>query len=203
MNISALATSAVLLGLSAFAATETAEAATFRQTQVQNLTQDGQSLFFSFDGIAAGTATSLLVETGGSNFLPGIDLSGGSSFESEFFDLTADDDALGRYSCGGDANAGATVIPGTEGFMGDDCIFSLRVDLPAAHSTELLADGSLIVGVLFSDDVEAFLDNDEVEVSLTLQTIAPIPVPASLPLMVAGLGAFGVYQRRRAAQRAR
>lgn len=196
MKISALAgttTLATLLALSA------AGAVPFDRSQTRNLTEDGQDLFFAFDFLAepAGPAT-VTIAAAGTLFIPGIDLSGNPGFDGKYFEATVDGTSLGFYSCGGPSTVGATVIPGTAGFDDAfDCEFSLPLRLSRETTDEALFDGRTIIGVLFGPGVQAFDERDEVKVTLSYETAAPIPLPASLPLLGAGFGGLALLWRRR------
>lgn len=185
-------TLATLLSLSA------ANAVPFDATQTRNLTEDGEDLFFTFNDLPdpAGPAN-ITIASGGSLFIPGIDLSGGFAFDEEYFEATIDGTSLGFYSCGGPSSVGATVIPGTEGQMEIfDCEFSLPLTLTQETTEDALSDGRTVIGVLFGSGVESFFDQDEVVVTLSYETVAPIPLPASMPLLGVGLGGLALVRRR-------
>lgn len=196
MKISALAgttTLATLLSLSS------AGAVPYDRSQTRTLTEDGQDLFFTFDFLPdpAGPAT-VTIASAGSLLIRGIDLSGNAGFDGKYFEATVDGTSLGLYSCGGPSTVGATVIPGTENFEDVfDCEFALPLELTQEATDEALSNERTVIGVLFGPGVQAFGERDEVEVTLSYETTAPIPLPASLPLLGAGFGGFALLWRRR------
>ena len=66
--------------------------------------------------------------------------------------------------------------------------------------------GSLVYASLtglFPDDLfDVDYDEDLVSAFVTTATVAPVPLPLTAPLLVAGLGALGLVARRRGASRA-
>lgn len=189
---------AITTTLATFLSLSAANAVSYDTTQVRNLTEDGEDLFFTFDGLPdpAGPAN-ITIASGGSLFIPGIDLSGSFEFDEEYFEATVDGTSLGFYSCGGPSSVGATVIPGTEGQTEVfDCEFSLPLSLTQEMTDDTLSDGRTVIGVLFGPGVASFYDQDEVVVTLSYETVAPIPLPASMPLLGVGLGGLALVRRR-------
>lgn len=212
MNIKAL-TAAVTVALSMVAA---ANAATVSITQTQVLTEDGQDMFFNFDGLAPsdGSGGTVTIASGIARNAPswsrgafnGLDL----DEPEEYFDLTLDGEDRDRWNCTGHdygfdiSHPSVRKIPGSVG--SDNCVFELVVSLDDAF----LDDGLLTVGVLFSEYVDYYnnalggggsVQGDEVIVTLnyTAAPVSEVPNPAALPLFMAGLAGLGFAGRGRKA----
>lgn len=187
----------------ALAAATAASGATISQTQI--LVEDGQDMFFNFSGLGPsdGTGGTVTIASGAatrpsSDLLPrGLDLTRRNSFSLTFDEGTSQ----GSFSCGsGDF---LTTIPGAITLFGT-CKFSLVLALDGAVLDALIGDGTLNLGVLFSSGVDHEGHGDEVIVSLSYTDagpIAPVPLPAGLPLMAGGIAALGLLARRRRARR--
>ncbi len=119
--------------------------------------------------------------------------------DDEFFSLSADGLSLGKYTCG--LAEGATVIPGATLITADaDCAFSLTVAIGGVDLDAMLADGRILVDMLFGGGVNDFGDGDTVTATLSYENVTSvIPLPAAAPLMLAGLGLLGFVGRRRRA----
>ena len=185
-SIATSALAATFLAASALAASATSV------TLTDSITQQGDVLTYGFTGLptlAAGDGR-LTLATTGTNF-NGVDL---GNETGEYMDVDADGLPLGRWECD-IANDGGQLIPGS--FHNTDCLFSLLIDIPALDFAGMIADGSVTVSLFMGPEVSFFSgENDEIAVTLEY-TAAAVPLPATLPLLAAGLGGLALIQRRR------
>ena len=80
----------------------------------------------------------------------------------------------------------------------DGAIFASEVGIGGANPfTYLFATGVSGTSISIGADAGTFNNLDEDDFRLGAVTVAPVPVPAALPLMAAGLGALLVVSRRR------
>lgn len=194
-----LRTGLCALGL-ALAAGTAASAATVSQTQI--LVEDGQDMFFTFSGLGPsdGTGGTVTIASGQATLSSnprrnGLDLdslgfvAGEQIIEDEFFDLTLDGTSQGLFSCA--SGGGLTTITGSDTSVQGECQFSLVLALDGSTLDLLIGDGALNLGVFFSATVQHFDEGDEVIVSLSYTDagpLAPVPLPAGLPLTSQGGG---------------
>ncbi len=189
-------TSTLIAALAATAITGAAHAATVTESQTQILESDGQDLTFTFAGLAPsdGTGGTLTVASGINEANPGrfdgLDLNEGN----EFFEVLIEGTSFGNFNCSG--VGGNTAIPGSDG--DNDCDFSLPIALSGTQLDEFLADGVLTASITFSAAVGAFApgERDQVNLSLSYEALAPVPLPASGLLLLAGLGAMAARRCR-------
>lgn len=181
----------------AVAVATTASANTARQTQV--LVSEAQDMRFVFDGLPAsdGTGGTITIASGEATLLPGGE-GEGLDLDSwlEFFHLTLEGMSQGLYSCAN--GAGLTTIPGATIDNALNCRFSLVLTLDGAGLDALIGDGALSLGVLFSKQASDTNQGDEVIVTLSYtDAIAPVSLPAGLPLMVGGIVVLSLVARHR------
>ena len=185
---------ATVFAITAFgAAPASAAIVTYSDTQV--MTEDGQDFTFNFENLlpSDGTGGTITIASGKSTSIPGawdgIDLDS----SSEYFELAFDGIAQGTtYNCTG--LGGHTAIADAENPDTSNCKFSLTIALSGEELDTLLADQIISIGVSFSNGVIVFFDFDEVIVELEYHAV---PVPAALPLFVAGIAGIGAVSRRR------
>lgn len=161
----------------------------------------GDTLTYGFTGLpnfAAGDGLLTVATTGVGN--AGIDL--GDSV-NEYMDVVFDGVDLGRFECGA-ANDGGTLIPGASdgapNEVGNQCLFSLSLSIPESTLVSAISDGIVNVDLVMGSQVAAFPlspGNDEIAVTLDYEP-AVIPLPASVPLLLAGIAALGFVGSRRA-----
>jgi len=150
---------------------------------------------YNFGGLpttAAGDGTLTIATTGSGT--AGIDL--GSDVE-EFMDVSFDGTDLGRYECFS-ANDGGSLIQGATGTI-SDCLFSLDLTLSESLLTGAIGDGAVTVELAMGDLV-AFSSSAPDVIAVTLayeESSAVVPLPASLPFLLAGLGGLALIARRR------
>ena len=172
-----------------------AMAETISISQSQFMTEDGQDFTFNFSGLAPsdGNGGTITIASGASGNSPGFDLNTGM----EYFQLNFDGVFQGTYHCGGLGSFDGfthTQIPDNTG--GTDCEFALVITLSGPDFDALLADALISIGVLFSEKVSHRGDGDELVVSLSY-TASEVPLPAALPLFIAGMAGIGAAARRR------
>lgn len=165
--------------------TITVDGFTFTQTSVSS---SGFSTITTQNDIVEPGTTKLFMANHSS-----IEMSmGGAAFSLSSFDLGG--------SFVNNPNRWADQVKVTATFF-DTTISSLFVDLPLLSPTYVGTDWALtnVVGLLFEasgsngtgiNDFEFVLDNIAVNMSA-------VPVPAGLPLLLIGLGSFGLVSRRR------
>lgn len=161
----------------------------------------GEDMLFSFSGLTAGTNASVTIaptDTGPTGIL-GLDLSGAFPGEDENFEVTFDSVSQGFFSCGGPSNNGSTAIAGATDNSNNfnDCVFSLTLNITDADFAAAVVDGQLDVGVLFGDDVSFTNHLDVVTTTLTYTQVAPVPLPAGLPLVLTGFAGFAFMRSRK------
>ena len=182
--------------LSCLAFAHAAQAAVVRFDQVQAYTVEGQTLTYDFTrvGPAVGNIAAVLIKTGGfAKGFPGIDV---GTATNEYFDLTFEGVAVGRFGCG--SHPGIITIPVNNGSI-TDCIFELGVTTAdiAMDYNAAVADGVFRVALDFSPFVGAADDRDEIIVSLAYLTSVPLPASGAL---LGALALDAVAVRRKTAQ---
>ncbi|PWJ18279.1 VPLPA-CTERM sorting domain-containing protein [Jannaschia seohaensis] len=161
-------------------------------TLTDNLTTKGDTLEYAFSALplSDGGPGTLTIATNGDGPVPGIDLDGTLEYFDVFFDSST---SLGRYECS-TANDGGTLIPGASG--GIDCQFSFDITISAGGLATALADGSALVRLVMGPQVNDFGEGDGIDVTLSYDEIAAVPLPASAWLLLAGLGAIALRRRQ-------
>lgn len=84
-------------------------------------------------------------------------------------------------------------------FGSNDAEFQRTFALSGALLDALLGDGQVDVGLQLSDPVDIITADSRVNIILKYESAsetAVVPLPASLPLLLAGLAGFGVLRRR-------
>ena len=148
-------------------------------------------------GTAAGATFSFPI-TGGETDTLTITHSGGVRFEAGAAFLTASNFTIK----GSEGTVAADVTSSAFGPIAQVDIFDLAaVDLSGPITADLVINATLngAFGATFADGAELGLT--EVVFGSASTSPAPVPLPAALPLMLAGLGAFGALRlSRRKAQ---
>ena len=180
-----LAAATLLTGLSIASAAQAVSI-----TLTNTISSTDAFLTYEFTGLPtrASSGATLTLATTGFGF-DGIDL---GPFGTEFMDVWFGNLNLGRFECGV-ANDGGILIPG---HIGDaDCEFSFELNVARADLWPEISDGAVNVVLDMGSGVTYFpIENDEIAV--TLEFMPPVPLPASVPLMLTGLGALALYRRR-------
>ena len=199
INKTSLLACAAVLGMAGAASATTV-------TLSETLTSQGQDMQFLFTGLGAsnGTGATLTLATTGTGRRGtlGFDLSGAFPGEDEYFTVSFEGASQGSYSCGGSSSNGSTAISGAtdNSFNYNDCVFSLELAIAAADFDSLIADGTFDLGVDFGAHVSTFGHRDVLSATLSyadIADIAPVPLPASGLLLLAGLGGVAALKRRK------
>lgn len=177
-----------------------AQAAAVSVSQTLPFTVNGEDLLFQFTGLAPsnGTGGSILIEGDGDPVVyPGLDL---TDSPDEFVEISFDGASQGTFNRGGDG--GATVFTTVDIVAGSDCRFTQNFALSGSAFDALIADGALDVLFATSDGVSAIASEDDfVRVTLSYETEGGldgvVPLPAALPMALAGLALLGGVARRR------
>ena len=197
------ATLAGMLAALAALSAAPAQATTVSYTDTQVYTANGKDLFFNFENLlpSDGTGGTITIASGISENYPGVYDGLELRNASEHFELTFDGISQGTYNCTG--NGGHTPIPDAITPTTWDCQFELTIALEGPELERLLTDALISIGVLFSDGVEDWNERDQVIVTLeyTEAVISEVPLPAALPLFIAGIAGIGAASRRRKAGR--
>ena len=171
------------------------------QSQSGIMTSEGQDFAFDFSGLARsnGTGGRVVISSGPATKAAaiddGFDLDGIGDFGAhEFFTVFADDLSLGTYDCAGKHG---TTIPGFTMNGEADCIVSLEIPVAADALDGVIGGGAMTLAVNFASGVGHFGDGDQLNVSLSYEEIAPIPLPATGLMLLGALAAVGAIARRR------
>lgn len=166
-------------------------------TLFDSVSSAGDTLTYLFTGLPTtsfGDGLLTLATTGGIS--DGIDL---GSISNEYMDVDFDGTSFGRWECG-TANDGGTLIPGASPGSDtfSDCLFSLPLTVGAATLAPAIADGSVLVTLQMGIVTDPTSGGDEeIAVTLSYDEFAAVPLPASVPLLLAGLGGLALLRRRR------
>lgn len=189
----AVLTTAASLGCAGIAA-QPAQALSVTQQQLDVMTQDADTLTWTFSGLplSDGSGGLLRLFTGVSQNFPGVfdglDLGGDTN---EFFTLFVEGTNVGQFTCTGSPG---TPLPGNTG-GGNDCDFDVSFNFLTdfgLNLAPLVADGSLTVEAVFGPEVSHFDERDELFAELSYTAV---PTPALLPGLM-GLG-LGVWRKRK------
>jgi hypothetical protein len=196
MGIRSLAVTAAAIGIFAVPAS-----ALVVQSQSGIMTSEGQDFAFDFAGLARsnGTGGKATISSGpattAQSIDDGFDLDGvGDTADYEYFTVFADDLSLGTYDCAGKHG---TTIPGFTMNGEADCIFSLEIPVAVDALDSVIGDGAMTLAVNFASGVGHFGDGDRLDVSLSYEELAPIPLPATGLMLLGSLVAVGAIARRR------
>ena len=164
-------------------------------TLTDSIAVGADTLVYASTGLPTTTlgGGTLTIATTGTGF-DGIDL--GSS-TGEFMDVDLAGTDPGRFECGV-ANDGGTLISGATG--DDNCLFSFDLTVTQGALGAAIADGAATVTLAMGQTVDFFFGEGADEIAVTLQYeegSAVVPLPASLPFLLAGLGGLALIARRR------
>lgn len=200
MSIKSVFKAAVLASLMATGAS----AAIFDETQQQSITSDGQAFNFSFSPVlpSSGIGGQLYVTLSGDystrSYPP---LSEGSTLTLEATGGFADlyNDSSSGASVGFNSISGLSLNSSAKSGGGNDVTLDFAFDLSASLLDSLLSDGIFGVSLANASDVNGSFGGF-VSVRLNYEEglgVAPIPLPASMPLIIAALGSLGFVARRK------
>lgn len=197
MNSMKKLTAASILALAGLATG--ASAASIGVTETQAQTSEGQNFLFSFAGLAAsdGNGGTLVISARG-------DYEEVAPLGGEAMSV----DAEGQFSVaqlgGFDGNNTGVGLGGPfdsfEQFSAfTDVAFTRTFNLSGTILDALLADGTINVAIDLTDGVDIFDSNSAVTVSVNYDTVdtPTVPLPAGMPLLLAGLGGLAMMRRRK------
>ena len=162
---------------------------------------DGQQITGSLDGTLSGTSitniSDLQVSLNGISFAGGSDSSGPTSLAIYGWN-TADEsfDAPASFSTVSSKNNFEIADENPNGANGANYFFSFVND--PAFGTSIGA-GNFLASDSFSGPGSTQAAADFTDDGTWKVTAAPVPLPAALPLLLSGLGLFGIGRRRNAA----
>jgi hypothetical protein len=122
-------------------------------------------------------------------------VNGDLNSSSEYIDINLDGFSLGRVFDNNSAND-AFDFAGDSGNQSQSDLTG-SATISNAVMAGLIADGLLNLSFSFSNSVDCCGSVNKLVGTISYADIAPVPLPASLPFLLAGLGGFGIAARRK------